>query len=463
MDDPWTDPTPATPPEVFTVSRLNREARMLLERGLGSLWLEGEISNLSRPGSGHWYFSLKDAAAQVRCAMFRQRNLMVRFPVRDGAQVLARGRVSLYEPRGEFQVVIEHLEEAGEGLLRRRFEELKQKLAAEGLFDTRYKKPLPQLPRRIGVITSPTGAAVRDILHILRRRFPAIPVLIYPVAVQGTAAPREIEQAIRLAGERHDCDVLIVARGGGSLEDLWAFNDEAVARAIFACPIPVVSGVGHEVDVTIADLVADERAPTPSGAAERVVPDRAEWLRTLGATARRLALAVRRRLMDQRQALQLREQRLARVHPGVVLRQRAQRLDELDGRLGLAMRARVQRDRARHDAAYALLLRASPALHVAALRLRLEAVRRGLAASVNGRVSEGRQRFELAARTLHAVSPLATLDRGYAIVTDGRGTVLRDAAVLRPGDEVAARLARGGFTAQVIEVRPGLDADGDQE
>ncbi len=321
MQDSWLDAPAAAPPsrEVFSISRLNREARALLERGLGSVWLEGEISNLSRPGSGHWYFSLKDAAAQVRCAMFRQRNLLVRFPVKDGAQVLARGRVSLYEARGEFQVVIEHLEEAGEGALRRRFEELKQKLQAEGLFDSQHKQPLPALPRRIGVITSPTGAAVRDILHVLRRRFPAIPVLVYPVAVQGEAAPREIVQALGLASARRDCDVLIVARGGGSLEDLWAFNDEAVARAIFACPIPVVSGVGHEVDFTIADFVADERAPTPSAAAERVVPDRAEWLRSLAATYRRMGLAMRRRLGDQRQALLLREQRLARVHPGVVL------------------------------------------------------------------------------------------------------------------------------------------------
>jgi len=385
----------------------------------------------------------------------------VRFPVRDGAQVLARGRVSLYEARGEFQVVIEHLEEAGEGLLRRRFEELKQKLAAEGLFDTQHKQPLPTLPRRIGVITSPTGAALRDILHILRRRFPAIPVLIYPVAVQGAAAPREIEQAIRLAGERRDCDVLIVARGGGSLEDLWAFNDEAVARAMFACRIPIVSGVGHEVDFTIADLVADERAPTPSGAAERVVPDRAEWLRALGATARRLSLAVRRRLTDQRQALQLREQRLARAHPGAVLRQHAQRLDELDARLRLALRTRLARDRARHEAARALLLRASPALRVAALSQRLEAVRHGLAAAAQGRVSEGRRRFELAARTLHTISPLATLDRGYAIVTDPDGTLLRDSADLRPGAQVAARLARGRFTAQVVAVMPEPNATGD--
>jgi exodeoxyribonuclease VII large subunit len=456
MQDSWLDPPADVPParDVFSISRLNREARVLLERGLGSLWLEGEISNLSRPGSGHWYFSLKDETAQVRCAMFRQRNLLVRFPVKDGVQVLARGRVSLYEARGEFQVVIEHLEEAGEGVLRRRFEVLKQKLAAEGLFDGRHKQPLPALPRRIGVITSPTGAAIRDILHILRRRFPAIPVLVYPVAVQGEAAPREIEQALQLAAQRRDCDVLILARGGGSLEDLWAFNDEAVARAIFACPIPLVSGVGHEVDVTIADFVADERAPTPSGAAERVAPDRAEWLRSLAATGRRLALAMRRRLGDQRQALLLREQRLARAHPGVVLRQHAQRLDELEARLRLAGRNRLERAASRLASARSLLLRASPALRVTALKLRLDAAGRDLARAVRGRLVERRQRFELAARALHTVSPLATLDRGYAIVADSAGKVLQDAASLQPGDRVSARLARGHFTAAVITATP---------
>jgi len=449
-------PDAGSPPprEVFTVSRLNREARALLERGLGSLWLEGEISNLSRPSSGHWYFSLKDETAQVRCAMFRQRNLLVRFPVRDGSHVLARGRVSLYEARGEFQVVIEHLEEAGEGLLRRRFEELKQRLGAEGLFEARHKQPLPRLPRRIGVITSPTGAALRDILHILARRFPSIPVLVYPVAVQGEAAPREIEQALRLAGARRNCDVLILARGGGSLEDLWAFNDEAVARAIFACPIPVVSGVGHETDFTIADLVADERAPTPSGAAERVVPDRAEWLRAFAVAAQRLRQSTRRRLNDLRLQLQVREQRLARVHPGVRLRQHAQRLDELEERLKRAAGRRLERDGARFAAANALLLRASPAIRVAAQRIRLVAATRALASGARSTLVSAQRRFQLAARTLDAVSPLATLDRGYAIVTDAAGHVLQDTRKLGPGDRIAGRLARGGFTATVLEVAP---------
>lgn len=453
-------PTPPTvPPSVLTVSTLNRLVRDCLEAAFPLTWVGGEISNLTYAASGHVYFTLKDEGAQVRCAMFRSRNLLVRFPVKDGAQVLARGRVSLYEARGEFQVVVEHLEEAGEGILRRRFEALKQQLNAEGLFDTRHKQPLPPLPRRIGVITSPTGAAIRDILHILRRRFPAIPVLVYPVAVQGEAAPREIVQALQLADQRRDCDVLILARGGGSLEDLWGFNDEAVARAIFACRIPIVSGVGHEVDFTIADFVADERAPTPSGAAERVVPDRAEWLRSLAATNQRIALAMRRRLVDQRNALRAHEQRLARSHPGVVLRQRAQRLDELEGRLRLAARTRMDRATQRLASVHALLLRGSPALRLSALRLRLDGAHRNLSRAVAARLVDGRRRFELAARALNAVSPLATLERGYAIVANAAGRVLQDATSLRPGDRVSARLARGRFTAEVLAVEPGPAPD----
>ena len=445
---------PSTPGrDVYTVSRLNREARLLLEGGLGSVWIEGELSNLSRPASGHWYFSLKDASAQLRCAMFRQRNLLVRFPVRDGTQVLARGRVSLYEARGEFQLVVDHLEEAGEGLLRRRFEELKQKLAAEGLFDVARKQPLPRLPRRIGVVTSPTGAAIRDILHVLGRRFPAIPVLIYPVAVQGEAAPAEISETLRLAGRRADCDVLILARGGGSLEDLWAFNDERVARAIFDCPIPVVCGVGHETDVTIADFVADERAPTPSAAAERCVPDRTEWLRAIAAQQRRIALAARRRIGDARQQLAFRESRLARSHPGVRLRQHAPRLDVLDARLRRARALRLERARTRVHQARSLLQRASPQLRIAAVRIRLDAATRALAAGARGALGRAQRRLDIASRTLTAVSPLATLSRGYAIVTDQDGHVVTDASGIGPGAPIEARLAKGILRATVPGAR----------
>jgi len=457
MADSWFDddatPSPAAPTrEIFTISQLNAQARTLLERGLGSVWLEGEISNLARPASGHWYFSLKDESAQVRCAMFRNRSMLVRFPVKDGARVLARGRVSLYEARGEFQVVIDHLEEAGEGALRRRFEELKRKLLTEGLFEATQKKPLPTLPRRIGVITSPTGAALRDILHILQRRFPAVPVLIYPVAVQGEAAPREIVQALQLADARRDCDVLILARGGGSLEDLMAFNEESVARAIHACGIPIISGVGHETDVTIADFVADERAPTPSGAAERSVPDSAEYLRTLGALERNLVQALRRKLSLLRQTLQQWERSLNRLSPRARLQQHAQRLDELDQRMQRAIRARLDRARVRLSNAAALLGRSSPARRIAPLKQRLDVAQRRLPVAIQRRLQVARERFERSMRTLNAVSPLATLERGYAIVTDSSAHVVTDASTLAPGAQIEARVARGSVRATVTDV-----------
>ena len=455
MPDSWSDETEqaATPQrEIFTISQLNAQARMLLERGLGSVWLEGEISNLARPASGHWYFSLKDESAQVRCAMFRSRSMLVRFPVKDGARVLARGRVSLYEARGEFQVVVEHLEEAGEGALRRRFEELKKKLLAEGLFEAEQKQPLPTLPRRIGVITSPTGAALRDILHILQRRFPAVPVLIYPVAVQGEAAPREIVQALQVADARRDCDVLILARGGGSLEDLMAFNDESVARAIYACGIPVISGVGHETDVTIADFVADERAPTPSGAAERAVPDSAQYLRALSALERGLAQSIRRKLLSLRQSLAHSERALGHLSPRARLLQHAQRLDELEQRLQRAVSARLERARVRLANAEALLGRSSPVRRLAPLKQRLEAAQRRVPVAMQRRLQAARERFERSLRTLNAVSPLATLDRGYAIVTDDGSHVVTDASSLMPGSSIEARLARGSVRATVTDV-----------
>src|SRR5687768_17491538 len=369
--------TPQEPErDVYMPGRLNREARALLERGLPSLWLEGEISNLSRPSSGHWYFSLKDESAQLRCAMFRQRNMMARFTPKDGMHVLTRGRVSLYEPRGEYQFIADHMEEAGEGVLRRRFEQLKSKLAAEGLFDTNRKKPLPRLPKRIGVVTSPTGAAVRDVLNILRRRFCTIPVLIYPVQVQGTSAAAQIAATIRMASARAECDVLIVARGGGSLEDLWSFNEEVVARAIFDCQIPIVSGVGHEVDFTIADFVADVRAPTPSGAAELVAPDCNEWTRSVEILGRRVRTAIVRGLASRQQRLVWLERRLAQVHPGVELRQKAQRLDELEQRLIRVARGGLQERRTTLMHLAAHLRQRSPALRVAAARGRLEIARK---------------------------------------------------------------------------------------
>src|SRR2546429_1573989 len=331
--------------EVYSVTRVNREVRALLERGLGVLWVEGELSNLSQPASGHWYFSLKDRDAQLRCAMFRAQNSLVGFTPRAGTQVLVRGRISVYEARGEYQLIVEHLEEAGVGALKREFERLKAKLAAEGLFALERKRSLPRFPQRIGVITSPSGAALRDILHILARRFPPAAVLVYPAAVQGAAAAPALVAALQTASARAECQVLILARGGRSPHDLWAFNDERVARAIRACRLPVVSGVGHEIDFTIADFVADARAPTPSAAAELVAPDGAACLQFLARSAERLAAAMRRELRASGARFQATERRPQPPRPGVRLQQQMQRLDDLaqrseEGRVGEECRSR---------------------------------------------------------------------------------------------------------------------------
>ena len=321
----------------ITVSQLNRQAKTLLEQGLARLWVEGEISNIARPASGHVYFTLKDKSAQIRAAFFRQRQRGPTISFKDGDQVLVYGRVSLYEARGDYQLIVEQIEPAGEGALKRQFEVLKKKLAAEGLFDEDRKQELPELPTRIGVITSPTGAAIRDIVSILGRRFPSIPIVIYPSAVQGDAAPQELITALATAIRRDECDVLILARGGGSLEDLWAFNDEQLARAIAESPIPIISAVGHEVDFTIADFVADLRAPTPSGAAELVVPDREDWLRVVQSLAMRISRLGRRTVEDLAQALDWLSRRLVQTSPTAMLERSRTRLAGLNQKLSLSL------------------------------------------------------------------------------------------------------------------------------
>jgi exodeoxyribonuclease VII large subunit len=443
---------PFAPPkrDVYTVARLNREARVLLERGLPSLWIQGEISNFSRPSSGHWYFSLKDGEAQVRCAMFRQRNLLTRTEPRDGLQVLARARVSLFEPRGEFQLIVEHLEEAGEGELRRQFELLKTRLQREGLFDPARKRALPALPRRIGVVTSPTGAAIRDVLNILRRRFPSIPVLLYPVPVQGAPAAARIAATLALASARADCDVLIIARGGGSLEDLWAFNDERVARALAACRIPTVTGIGHEVDFTIADFVADVRAPTPSGAAELAAPDRREWLERLELIARGLSSAMRRRIGERATRYGWLQGRLAQCHPGLRLGAQAQRLDDFEQRLRHIVRSCLAAWAARLHGTRLTLWRASPAARLQNLANRRSHLDLRLATAMRRLLAANSRRQEVAVRALQTVSPLATLERGYAIVTRvDDGSLLRGSEQVAPGDRIEARLMRGMVRAIV--------------
>lgn len=437
--------------DVYTVGRLNREVRLLIEHGMPTLWVEGELTNFSRPASGHWYFTLKDRDAQVRCAMFRQRNALLRFVPRDGQLVMARVRVGLYEPRGEYQLQVEHLEDSGIGALRREFDRLKEKLQAEGLFASALKRPLPALPTRIGVVTSPSGAAIRDILHILARRFAAVPVVIYPTAVQGKDAVPQLLAAISRASTRQECDVLIIARGGGSMEDLWAFNDEAVARAIRAAPMPVVTGIGHEIDFTIADFVADVRAPTPSGAAELVVPDSSTWRTTLGKLAFRLQQTLTRRLTDDRSSLQQLRRRLELTHPGHRVNQAAQKLDELTQRLGAAWTLQCSQRATRLHRLEARLAGVSPRHHLEVLRERMTRLDHRLQQAWLQEFQQRQQRLALASRTLNAVSPLAVLDRGYALVTlADSGRLVQNSSQAPVGTVIEARVANGKLRAQVI-------------
>jgi exodeoxyribonuclease VII large subunit len=436
--------------DVYTVSRLNSEVRSVLEGSFPLLWVEGELSNLARPASGHIYFSLKDAQAQVRCAMFRMKRQLLRFQPENGTRVLLRARVGLYEGRGEFQLIVEHMEAAGEGALRQAFEALKQRLAAEGLFDSGHKLPLPTFPRRIGVITSPSGAAIRDILTVLERRFPAIPVIVYPVPVQGDEAASALVEMIRLADQRGECDLLILARGGGSLEDLMAFNDEGVARAIHAATIPTVSAVGHEIDFTIADFVADRRAATPSAAAEMASPDRDQLNQRLSLLDRRLVLQLRQRLGRYATQMEHARQRLQRCHPGARLQQQQQRLDERDQRLRQEIGNLLRILGERLATLHARLAARTPAhrlQHLAERRLQLE---RRLAHALTLRLQNERRRLAETAGGLHALSPLATLERGYSITRRlPGGEVLRDAYSTTAGEQLQILLARGSLVCRV--------------
>ena len=449
----FTQPGPAEIPS-FTVAQLNREVRRLLEGHFDFIWVEGEISNFAAPSSGHWYFTLKDSSAQVRCAMFRNRNQRVRLKAANGLAVRLRCRVSLYEGRGEFQLIVEHMEHAGAGALQAAFEALKARLQAEGLFDLARKRPLPEEVRTIGVITSPTGAAIHDVLTVLRRRCPSLQVYLLPVPVQGEAAAPAIVEALARANRwvadgNLNLDALLLTRGGGSLEDLWAFNEESVARAIAASALPVVSAVGHEVDISIADLVADQRAPTPSAAAELLSPDSQAWLARLGQLERQLGSQMRRKLSDAERELNHLRQRLR--HPGALLREQAQRLDDLEQRM-----IRAQRQSLRQSAAdLALLeqrLRArNPAQTIGQRRRELEGQEQRLQRAIHSRLEGARTRLNHLMQLLDSVSPLATLQRGYAILTTESGTVVRSAAQVADGDTLRARLAEGRLTLSVRE------------
>lgn len=429
--------------DIYTVSRLNNEVRFLLEDTFPYVWVEGEISNFAAPNSGHWYFSLKDAAAQVRCAMFRANQRKLDFLPKDGSHVLIKARVSLYENRGDFQLIAETMEERGEGKLRRAYELLKKKLEAAGLFDLAHKKPLPVFPKQIGIITSSTGAAIRDILTVLKRRHACVPIIIYPTLVQGETAAPAIAKAIQIANQRNECDILIVTRGGGSLEDLWPFNEEIVANAIYQSQIPIISAVGHEIDFTIADFVADKRAPTPSAAAEIATPDRAGLLLNLGRSQQIILRLLRAKLQNTKQQLSWMQKHLSQQHPKRRLMERMQRLDFCELTLVQLQTRLLNQLKTRLNDLNTRLQRQTPAYSIHKLQNQLNLCRQQLHNSMTIQLQKQQTRLANAAAKLDALSPLATLQRGYAIATTGNQQVLTEASEVKAGEEISVRLFKG--------------------
>ena len=437
---------------IYSVSQLNQSVRLMLENQLGAVWLTGEISNFSQPVSGHWYLSLKDENAQVRCAMFRMKNLRVSFRPTNGMQVLVRANVSLYEPRGDYQLIIESMHLAGEGLLMQQFEALKLKLAAEGLFAQHLKKNLPHFSKAVGIITSKTGAALQDILHILQRRDPSLKIIIYPTAVQGKDAATEIAQMIALANQRQEVDVLIVGRGGGSLEDLWCFNEEMVARAIFHSHLPVISAVGHETDVTIADFVADVRAPTPSAAAELVSRNQTELLQQLQYRRQRLEIALDRLFAEKQQKLKHLSLRLHNQHPQAQLRIQQQLITQLSHRLQQSLRHRWQK-KAENLTALSMRLYKNP------LPLRLQQYEQQLAqlkvrlnSHMNLTLSLQQKQLAHLCGKLDSLSPLKVLARGYSITQNQQNFTIRSMKDVNVGEQIKTRLPDGDIISQVIRL-----------
>lgn len=437
---------------IYSVSQLNQSVRLMLENQLGAVWLTGEISNFSQPVSGHWYLSLKDENAQVRCAMFRMKNLRVSFRPTNGMQVLVRANVSLYEPRGDYQLIIESMHLAGEGLLMQQFEALKLKLAAEGLFAQHLKKNLPHFSKAVGIITSKTGAALQDILHILQRRDPSLKIIIYPTAVQGKDAATEIAQMIELANQRQEVDVLIVGRGGGSLEDLWCFNEEMVARAIFQSHLPVISAVGHETDVTIADFVADVRAPTPSAAAELVSRNQTELLQQLQYRRQRLEIALDRLFAEKQQKLKHLSLRLHNQHPQAQLRIQQQLISQLSHRLQQTLRHHWQKT-AENLTALSMRLYKNP------LPLRLQQYEQQLAqlkvrlnSHMNLTLSLQQKQLAHLCGKLDSLSPLKVLARGYSITQNQQNFTIRSMKDVNVGEQIKTRLPDGDIISQVIRL-----------
>jgi len=434
-------------PIVFTVSQLNRQSKELLETYLHRVQVSGEISNLARPNSGHWYFTLKDQRAQVRCAMFKSRSQYVQFVPKEGDQVLIHASVSLYEARGDYQLIVDKMESAGEGALKIAFEALKARLHQQGYFNPEYKKPLPAHPKHIGIVTSQTGAAVKDIISVLKRRFPALPISIYPTQVQGELAAGQIVQAIERANRDAICDVLIVGRGGGSLEDLWPFNEEIVAHSIFNSVIPIISAVGHEVDTSISDFVADLRAPTPSAAAELVSPDRFEWLGRFEQLQRQLNRSMQNRLNAQRFHLMQVVKRLR--HPKDKLQENMQRLDMAELRLKNAMERRLQLSQQKISNVGSRLQQHKPDKRLALLQQHTSQLKQRLELAIKQQIAALQQKLARQAEVLNAVSPLSTLSRGYAIITTQQGMAVTDSKQVNVGETLNAQLHQGNLTCTV--------------
>ena len=449
MNDPIADNKEI---KIISVTELNKLAKSLLENGIPKLWIEGEISNLARPASGHIYFSLKDETSQIRCAWFKQRQSINANDISNGMKMLALGKISLYQPRGEYQFIIEKMETAGEGDLKRKYEELKQKLFNEGLFDREKKLQIPKLPKKIGVITSPSGAAIRDVLSILKRRFPLLPIVIFPITVQGDNAAPDIENALKKANLRADCDVLILTRGGGSLEDLWAFNEEIVARAIHTSKIPIISAIGHETDTTIADFVSDIRAPTPSGAAEIVTPDQSELLNLLETTSRRIEHETNQYINSKSQSMDWLSKRLSQSSPLMTVRKKI----EISGNLRKLLFSSIGRNLSLHskavDSLKFRLNSSSPKLEIQKAISHLSEMQLKITTSTKSSLTKFNSQLTALGKTLDSLSPLKTLDRGYAVARDSKTKkIISNSEKVSINSRIDIKLAKGEIAAKVIE------------
>jgi len=449
MNDPIADNKEI---KIISVTELNKLAKSLLENGIPKLWIEGEISNLARPASGHIYFSLKDETSQIRCAWFKQRQSINANDISNGMKMLALGKISLYQPRGEYQFIIEKMETAGEGDLKRKYEELKQKLFNEGLFDREKKLQIPKLPKKIGVITSPSGAAIRDVLSILKRRFPLLPIVIFPITVQGDNAAPDIENALKKANLRADCDVLILTRGGGSLEDLWAFNEEIVARAIHTSKIPIISAIGHETDTTIADFVSDIRAPTPSGAAEIVTPDQSELLNLLETTSRRIEHETNQYINSKSQSMDWLSKRLSQSSPLMTVRKKIEISGNLRKLLFSSIGHNLSLQTKAVDNFKFRLNNSSPTLKIQKAISNLSEMQLKITASTKSSLTKFNSQLTALGKTLDSLSPLKTLDRGYAVARDSKTKkIISNSEKVSINSRIDIKLAKGEIAAKVIK------------